>query len=224
MCKILIVTIVLSLAISMAVGQTVEINSGQTNVLLDTSTLSSAAGLNLSSVSNDVIAPGNLGAGSVAFPVNARDAMAPLLATTFAYDPADFLNTFSGTIEHVGSVFFNTDTVEVGNFTIGYDGARAGTLGGDASGFFIESTTGIAAILFDVENPTTLTATAGDLTIEADLLVSPEFAQFLLDNTLASTNLAGADVGDSLVEAVVPEPGTAFILTLGAIVALRRKR
>ena len=45
----------------------VDINGGQTSVLLDTGTLGSV-GLDLSSVSSTVIAPGNLGADSVAFP------------------------------------------------------------------------------------------------------------------------------------------------------------
>lgn len=207
---------------SIASAGLVEINSGQTSVLLDTATLSSAAGLDLSSVSSEVIAPGSLGPDSVAFGINARDAAS--LPTTFAYDPSDFLNTFSGTIEHTGSVFFNSDAVEVGNFTIGFDAARAGTLGGLASGFFVESTTGIAATLFDIENPSTLTPTAADLTIEANLLVSPEFATFLQDQGLASTDLSGADVGDALVEAIVPAPGTAMVAGLGGLAFATRRR
>ena len=103
----------------------VDIVGGQTSVLLDTATLSAAASLDLSGVSGPVIAPGNLGAGSVAFPINPRSAAS--LPTTFSYDPANFLGTFSGTIEHTGSVLFNAGTVEVGNFTIGFDAARAGT-------------------------------------------------------------------------------------------------
>ncbi len=197
----------------------VEIGGGQTSVLLDTDTLSAAASLDLSGVSSDVIAPGTI-PGSVAFGINPRDAMAPALPTTFAYDDTDFLGTFSGAIEHTGSVFFNNDTVEVGNFTIGFD---AGRVGGDNSGFFVESTTGIAAILFDVENPSQLEATDSNLTIGANLLVSPEFATFLFDNGLASADLTGADVGDALVEGV-PEPATALILCVGGMAALRRRR
>lgn len=200
-----------------ASGQ-VEITGGQTSVLLDTALLDSAAGLTLSSVSGDVIAPGNLGADSVAFGINDRDGDLP---TTFAYDPADFLGTFSGTIEHSGSVFFNGGDVEVGDFTIGFD---AGRVGDDRSGFFVESTTGVAAILFDVSNPGTLDATSTSLTIgDADLLVSAEFGQFLFDNGFSSSDLAGADVGDALVEAV-PAPGT-FVALAGAMgLAARRRR
>jgi len=195
-----------------------QVTGGQTSVLLDTAALSSAASLDLSSVSSEVIAPGNLGAESVAFGINPRDAAT--LPTTFSYDPSDFLGTFGGTIEHTGSVFFNADAVEVGNFTIGFDGARAG---GDRSGFFVESTTGIAAILFDVSTPGTLDATAASLTIGADLLVSSEFAGFLSDNGFAQSDLTGVDVGDALVQAV-PAPGALGFLAAGGLLAARRRR
>ncbi|MEO0586507.1 MAG: PEP-CTERM sorting domain-containing protein [Planctomycetota bacterium] len=207
-----------ALATGWSVAQTVNINGGQTSVLLDTDTLAAAASLVLSGTSPDVIAPGSLGAGSVAFTINSPDAAT--LPTTFSYDPSDFLGTFAGTIEHEGSVFFNNNAVEVGDFTIGFDAGRAS---GSNSGFFVESTTGIAAILFDIEAPTTLSATASDLTIGADLLVSPEFATFLLDNSLASTDLTGADVGDALVEGVVPEPAT-LALGLAALAGLSMRR
>ncbi len=213
--------LVVGLAVAGATGAQVDVTGGQTSVLLDTATLSSAASLDLSGVSGPVIAPGNLGANSVAFPINARDAAS--LPTTFSYDPSDFLGTFGGTIEHEGSVLFNSDTVEVGNFTIGFDAARAGTLGGNASGFFVESTVGIAAILFDIGAPSQLDATPSSLTIGADLLVSPEFGQFLFDNQLSSSNLQGADVGDALVQAV-PAPGTVAALAGLGLMASRRRR
>ncbi|MFK7883939.1 MAG: hypothetical protein AB8F26_07140 [Phycisphaerales bacterium] len=208
---------VVALAAGSAVAQT-DVTGGQTSVLLDTATLSAAASLDLSGVSSDVIAPGSLGDGSVAFGINARDASS--LPTTFSYDSSDFLGTFGGTIEHTGSVFFNAGTVEVGNFTIGFDAAR---VGGDRSGFFVESTTGIAAILFDVGAPSQLDATDSSLTIGADLLVSAEFAGFLQQNGLASSDLTGADVGDALVQAV-PTPGGLAALGLAGLVAARRRR
>lgn len=210
-------------------GQTlaapVSVTTGQTNVLLDTATLASAASLNLSGVSAGVIAPGNLGAGSVAFPINSRTAMAPMLPTTFTYDSDSFLTTFAGKIEHAGSVLFNSNTVEVGNFTIAFDAARVGTLGGKASGFYVASTTGISAILFDVENPSALTATATALDLKSNLLVSPEFAGFLQTNQLATANLAGADVGDAFVQAV-PEPSTLVLAGLASagLVWIRRRK
>ena len=207
-----------ALAVSAAASaQTFDVIGGQTSVLLDTDTLSSAASLDLSSVSSDVIVPGSLGPDSVAFGINPRDAM--MLPTTFSY--TEGLGSFSGTIEHTGSVFFNMDTVEVGNFTIGFDGARVGD---DRSGFFVESTTGISAILFDVASPDSLDATSDGLTIGADLLVSSEFATFLSDAGLASSDLTGADVGDALVEGVVPAPASAVLLAVAGLGAATRRR
>lgn len=194
----------------------IDVVGGQTSVLLDTALLASAASLDLSGIGGDTIAPGNLGAGSVAFPINARDAAS--LPTTFTYAPG--LASFAGTIEHTGSVFFNSDTVEVGNFTIGFDGDRAG---GDRSGFFVESTTGLEAILFDVAAPSSVSADASGLNIAADLLVSAEFGLFLFNNQLSATNLEGAVVGQALVEAI-PTPGAFAAFGLAGLAAARRRR
>jgi hypothetical protein len=202
-------------------AEMVDVIGGQTNVLLDTDLLSSAASLELSSVSGDVIVPGNLGPDSVAFSINARDAA--VRPTTFSYDTTDFLGTFGGTIEHEGSVRFNSDTIDVGDFTIGFDAARAGGLGGLASGFFVQDNVSLGAILFDVENPSSLSATDTELVIGANLLVSPEFGQFLFDNGLSATNLQGADVGDALVEGIVPEPASFALLGLAAAMMRRRR-
>lgn len=117
----------------------------------------------------------------MAFGINSRSGP-PGLPTTFFYDSLSFV-PFSGSIEHTGSVFFNSNTVEVDNFSINYDASRVGTLSGEASGFYVKSTTGINAILFDVENPSLVQAGPADLTIEADLLVSPEFGGFLFNTT-----------------------------------------
>ena len=208
-------------AVSSTHAQAADVISGQTSVLLDTATLSSAASLDLSSAT---VGAGNLGTGSVAFPINTRSAASN--PTTFSYSPATFpaAGSFSGSIEHTGSVLFNNDTVEVGNFSIGFDAARSG---GANSGFFVASTTGIAAILFDVGVPSAATATPQELSITADLLVSPEFAGFLLDNSLATADLTGADVGDALVEGVsVPEPASLALLglSLASLVSYRRVR
>ena len=190
---------------------------GATSVALDFDTLAAAASLELSGVSPDVAAPGAID-GSVAFDITAP--------TTFAYDPADFLGTFSGTIEHSGSVFFNDDTVEVGDFSIGFDAARAGSLDGAASGFFVASTTGIAATLFDVANPDALEATETSLLIGAGLLVSPEFGSFLQTNGLSTANLAGAQVGSAQVNGVsaVPTPSAAAAGLVGVGGLLLRRR
>lgn len=202
----------IALIVAPASAQDSEVIGGQTSVLLDTTTLSSV-GLDLSGVSPDVIVPGNLGPDSVAFTINPRNGNLP---TTFTYTP-DTLAPFSGTIEHAGSVFFNNDTVVVGDFTIGFDANRVTT---ENSGFFVESTTGIAAILFDVENPTGLFASVDTLEITADLLVSAEFAAFLGD-----PNLAGVDVGDALVQAnAVPEPSSMAVIGLFGLAAVLRRR
>lgn len=202
-------------ALIIAVGHqahAADVVGGQTSVALDTTLLSNAAGLDLSSVSGDVISPGDI-PDSVAFGINARDAA--VLPTDFTYNPGT-LAPFSGTIEHTGSVFFNSDTVEVGNFTIGFDANR---VAGVNSGFFVASTTGVSAILFDIGGPNGLTATNSALVIDADLLVSPEFAAFLGD-----TALTGADVGDAQVNAIaVPEPGSAAALAIFGGLMMRRR-
>ncbi len=188
------------------------VNGGKTSVLLDTATLSSV-GLNLTSVSGDVL-PGDLGDGSVGFAINPRNGSLP---TSFIYT-AGSLAPFSGTIEHTGSVFFNEpdETLEVGNFTIGFDADRVGE---SRSGFFVASTVGLAATLFDIENPSSLDAGVDNLLITANLLVSAELA-----SVLGNASLAGADVGDALVSATaIPEPSTTLVLS-GMIVGLLSRR
>ena len=190
-----------------------DVVGGQTSVLLDAELLESAAGLTISGVSSDVIVPGNLGTDSVAFDINSRSATAPLLPTTFTYD-SDAFAPFSGTIEHLGSVFFNDGAIEVGNFTIGFDDTRVPS---GVSGFFVESTVGLTGILFDIA-PTDVSPAASSLEIAANLLVSAEFAD-ILENTA----LTGADVGDALVQASaqadagVPLPTTLALFALGLI-------
>jgi hypothetical protein len=211
----------LSAAIAVMMGMLVTdvngqrlVNGGKTSVLLDTATLASV-GLNLTSVSGDVL-PGDLGNDSVGFAINPRNGSLP---TTFSYT-AGSLAPFSGTIEHTGSVFFNEpdDTIEVGNFTIGFDGDRVGD---NRSGFFVASTVGLAATLFDIENPSGLDAGVDSLTITSNLLVSAELA-----SVLGNTSLTGADVGDALVTATaIPEPTATLMLTglVGGLL-LRRRR
>ncbi len=204
----------------------VEVVGGQTNVVLDTDTLAAAANLTLDFVGGATIVPGDLPAGmgetSAAFPIDA--------ATTLTYTPGDFLNTFSqnGTIEHNGTVGFNTtdgdaaNDAVVGDFSIRFDAAR---IGGDRSGFFVQSTTGIVAPLFDIQ-VTNVIDLVDALTIDGELLVSAEFGQFLFDNSFSSTNLAGADVGAAqLAATAIPEPGTMALLAgLSACIVGRRRR
>ncbi len=213
--RMFLAALILCCAPGFARAASVAVLGGQTSVALDLETLS-AVGLDLSSVSSDVIAPGALGGGSVAFAINPPDAAAPAFPTTFTYD-SDGFAPFSGTIEHTGSVFFNADSTEVGNFRIGFD---AGRVAAGISGFFVESTVGVAAILFDVADPSSLIADAIALEIAAALLVSPEFAGFLGDSMLA-----GAVVGEALVQgSAIPEPTTAFLLGMGILGLATRRR
>jgi hypothetical protein len=151
----------------------------QTNVSLDPNALSSI-GLFVGGFSPEVIIPGALGSGSVAFPISPRTGNQP---TSFFYEPG-FFAPFGGSIEHTGLIFFNLmeGQFAVGNLSIGYDESRAV---GAKSGFFVESTFesfySVAEILFDIETPSSLTAQEDSLSIVADLLVSPELAQLLYD-------------------------------------------
>ena len=197
----------------------VEITGGQTSVFLDPEVLG-PLGLTVSGVTDDVIVPGSL-PDSVAFGINPRDAVAPALATTFAYNSDDFLMTFMGTLEHTGSVFFTDaadDTTETGDFTIGFDAVR---IVGDASGFFVRSNVGLEGTIFDLEAPSVLDASPHGLTAEARLLVSPE-----LTMVLGSESLAGVTIGMAKIEAV-PEPTSmslALISGLALLITLRRRR
>jgi len=187
----------------------IEVNGGQTSVALDLDTLD-AVGLVLSGASEDVIAEGSI-EGSVAFPINGRDAATPAVATTFVYDPTDFLGSFDGTIEHIGSLFFNEDATELGSFTIGFDPTRVGD---ERSGFFVASTVGIMDTLFDAASADlAVIATDTSLQIDGDLLVSAELAM-----TLGDAGLAGASIGEFAVQSVpVPEPdalAAGFAVTL----------
>ena len=210
-CAYAIVAIAMTMTALAAPAATVDVTGGRTSVALDTEALSSAAGLTISGTSPEVQSPGDL-EGSVAFPITPRDAA--VRPTTFSYDPADFLNTFSGTIEHAGTVSFNENAVTVGNFTIGFDGDRAGTLGGAASGFYVRSNTDVDAILFDVAAPSALDATETLLALDADLLVSPEFGQFLIGGGLATADLSGTDVGDARIAATASGGGGGTVIPL----------
>jgi hypothetical protein len=185
---------------------------GQTNVLLDLPLLQAAANLTLTGASNGVITPGNLGPNSVAFVITPPSSAN--LPTTFQYDPSNFFGSFSGSINHRGSITFN-NAVTVGNFEILFD-----------NGFKVADRVGGLGVLFDVA----LTgATPGEQTFEAsgNLLVSSNFAGILLQLGLATTNLTGADVGDALIQgfnSAVPAPGAIAMLGIAAMFGVRRRR
>ena len=213
---------------------TTFLTDGTTSVDLDTDLLSNAAGLTLSTAMPTATPSAGFLAG---FDINARSGGS--LNTTFAFDDTN-VAPFSGTIEHTGTVTFNeglATEVTVGNFRIGYDDNRVSAAN---SGFFVESTTGLGAILFDIGvlNPvptsTSLTVTGSGSGLDAvtggaNLYVSPELAGVLNDDNFAGagTDLTGADVGSARIDgiAVVPEPSSALLGLAGlAGLALRRRR
>ena len=206
---------------------TTFLTGGVTSVDLDTQLLTSAAGLTLTSVAGTAPAAGGF---AVGFDINSRGGSAS--STTFSFDDTT-VTPFSGTIEHTGTITFNGGTpaeVTVGDLRIGFDNAR---VAGMASGFFVESTTGFPAILFDigtlspVPSPTSLTITGTAPTGGANLFVSPELAAALQSEGFTTDDLTGADVGSARLDgiAAVPEP-SASILALAGIagLALRRRR
>ncbi|MEM8845454.1 MAG: hypothetical protein AAGB35_10495 [Pseudomonadota bacterium] len=187
------------------ITQVVSGEDSKTSVLFGNGALATL-GLEISDVTDAL--SGNLGPNSVAFGINSRTAMSGL-STTFTYDSLSFA-PFSGSIEHTGSVFFNDNTIEVGNFTIrAADGRPDGT-----SGFVVESTVGLAAILFDIANPIIETF-ENSLVIGADILVSPELA-----GVLQNPDFAGVDAGMALVTAdgsPVPIPAAAWLFMSGIL-------
>ena len=191
----------------------VQVEGGQTSVLFGNGALASL-GLEITSVTPNV--KGGLGPNSVAFGINPRNAIGDALSTSFIYDSPLFA-PFSGSIEHSGRVQFN-GAVEVGDFTIrAAEGRPDGT-----SGFVVESTFGVEAILFDIANPI-IEAFDNSLVIAANILVSPELANFL-DAPAA----AGVDAGMALVVAhstVVPVPAAAWLFgsALIGLVGIRRR-
>lgn len=190
----------------------VQTVGGQTNVLLDLALLQAAANLELTGVSDGVITPGNLGANSVAFVITPPTSAE--LPSTFQYDAKDFFGTFSGSINHRGSITFN-NAVTVGNFEILFD-----------NGFKVADRVSGLGVLFDVAitgaNPTAETFNA-----TGNLLVSSNFAALLLQLGLAQTNLTGADVGDASIQgfnSAVPTPGAVAVLGIAAVFGIRRRR
>jgi hypothetical protein len=95
----------------------------------------------------------------------------------------------------------------VGDFSIAFDASRVSK---ERSGFFVQSgffTTDIinpGIILFDISTPEVLNITDSTLNLdEADLLISAEFSSFLQAQGFASTDLTGADVGDTRIDAII---------------------
>ena len=204
LCVMLTALLILVLPINTQAAA-VQVEGGQTSVLFGNGALD-RLGLTITSVTPNI--GGNLGPNSISFGINPRDAIGDDLDTTFIYDSPNFL-PFSGAIEHTGRVEFN-GSIEVGDFTIR---AASGRPTG-SSGFVVESTFGLNAILFDIANPI-IEAFDNSLIIAADILVSPELA-----DALGSPGLTGTDAGMALVDArstVVPIPASLWLFGSGLI-------
>ena len=177
----------------------VPIEDGTTSVALDAEVLTAAAGLTLSGTENTVDPASDEFA--VGFDITEE--------SDFTFSEADGFAPVGGTIEHTGTVTFDSAAgdITVGDFSIGFDESRASDT---TSGFFVANTVeGVlpdGAVLFDVGIPDGVEADADSLDIgTADLLVANEFAGVLQETELASDDLTGADVGDAAI-AGVSEP------------------
>lgn len=145
---------------------------------------------------------------------------------SFELDDADATNlitSVNGRIEHLGSITLTAsiDTeiqAEIGNFSIGFDPERENAIP-NASGFFVVDTITTNEPLFDIGNLDSVTIDNGILQIaDADLLLSPELADFVVSLGIANpgtlTPFIGLDVGDlqidtAIIESLPPDPNPA---------------
>jgi hypothetical protein len=153
--------------------------------------------------------------GSLSDPTGARfGAGFPVTGgSTATFDTADPLATFVGAIVSSGYLFYfkgydgvnGQGTFELGEFSLEFDAARIGTLGGLASGFFLRNgRVDGPTVAFDIGNPN-VAATTTSFTFSGDLLGSPEFAQFLQPH--ATPDFVGWTAGQILVEATAQATG-----------------
>lgn len=192
--------------------------NGQSNLFLDPVVLA-GLGISISGTTGTVTPAAGY---TVAYPISARNATPN---TTFSYDPNDFLGTFAGVIEHTGTLSLQSalGTITLGDFTVGYDAARADAT---RSGFFIGDNRDLNAPLFDIAaTGATILPTATSLQLSGSLLLSLEAA-----TGLGNPILAGLNMGNGFVDAVsaVPEPSSLLLLSgIGstcALIAQRRRR
>lgn len=199
-----------------------QAESGVTSVFLNFEEVLSPLGINLVGADN-VTTPAE-GPFQVGFTITPE--------TNFTFSHEDGFTPISGTIEHVGSVTLSIDTladnVTVGNFTIGFDPNRASDT---LTGFFVQDTLSLNAILFDITTPPTgFNLTSDELLLGSGLAISPEFASVL--EQLGKPNLSGAVVGEAQVNAnlqastaSVPEPSSILgLLAMGAIAVSGHRR
>lgn len=147
------------------------------------------------------------------FPVNSRTN--PTRPTSATFDTANPAGTYAGSVEISGFLTFlfgNGQTLELGDFSLAFDAARAGTLNGQASGYFLRNGRGSAgpAVAFDVQNPPSILGDTTSFTFSGGLLASPELAQFMAP--FAQPNYAGTNLGSITVSAAAQPTGTVIPL------------
>ena len=166
------------------------VESGVTSVFLDFPLLEEAAGLTLVSADSE----------AEPFSEDFQVGFAITEDTDFSFSTSPF-SPLEGTIEHSGTITLalGEAQVTVGEFSIGFDASRVSET---ASGFFVADTLEDALgleVLFDISAPGVVEVTGDELEIsDADLLLAPELA-----TALALPELAGADVGDTRIDAIL---------------------
>ncbi|MEM8828063.1 MAG: DUF4347 domain-containing protein [Cyanobacteria bacterium P01_G01_bin.19] len=168
------------------------VESGVTSVFLDFPLLEQAAGITLVSADSE----------AEPFSEDFQVGFAITEETDFSFAPVPF-TPLGGTIEHDGTITIALGDAQftLGEFSIGFDPSRVSET---ASGFFVADTLddplGLE-VLFDVGNPDDVSVSNGDFDLgDADLLLAPELA-----TALGLNDLAGADIGDTRIDAVVTE-------------------
>ncbi|MEM9816736.1 MAG: hypothetical protein AAF827_10095, partial [Cyanobacteria bacterium P01_D01_bin.6] len=171
-----------------------EVESGVTSVFLDLPLLEEAAGLTLVGVDSD----------AMPFSEDFQVGFAITDDSDFTFAPVPF-TPLGGSIEHNGTLTLGLGGAQatIGEFSIGFDPSRVTDT---ASGFFVADTLddplGLE-VLFDISNPGTVSVSSGEFEIsDADLLLASELA-----TVLGLPDLAGADVGDARIDALL-EDGT----------------
>jgi len=166
------------------------VESGVTSVFLDLPLLEEAAGLTLVGIDSE----------ATPFSDDFQVGFAITDDTDFTFAPAPFA-PLGGTIEHSGTITLGLGGAEatIGEFSIGFDPNRVSET---ASGFFVADTLedplGLE-IMFDLSAPGTAAVMNDEFEISGtDLLLAPELA-----TALGLADLAGADVGDARVDALV---------------------
>jgi len=216
-------TLATTVMVAPATAATFAVDSGVTSVFLNFEEVLNPLGIELAGTEGVATpAPGPFQVGFTISPT-----------TDFTFSDENTLTPLSGTIEHTGTVTLAIDTLPddltLGNFTIGFDPERVSDT---TTGFFVQDTTSLNIILFDLTSPpTTADLTATSLTLGSDLAIAPEFADVLA--SIDKPGLTGAVVGSAQINAdlspaaaSVPEPASTLglLLTGAAVVGIEGYR